>query len=160
MKEWLHSFLSSEQDCAEWVLSRPCRFTLREKPLYPVKRLRDSWPLYYSTPRLKYEGHMLPAFQVQVLKWIGDSGSDPEQASLRYIHLVVNDLTRENSRSVCGPLRHSKAGAWAEHPSTVKLVGVLQLGVSEWNPKLWHFWGRKAFSRKCQWVTHLHVPLS
>jgi len=26
---------------------------------------------------------MSPAFQVQVLKWTGDSGSNPERASLR-----------------------------------------------------------------------------
>ena len=55
----------------------------------------------YSTPCLKYEGHMLPAFQVQVLKWAGDSGSKTERATLRYIPLFVNDLIRENSRSVC-----------------------------------------------------------
>jgi len=53
------------------------------------------------------------------------------------------------------PFRRSKVSAWAEHPSTVKLVGVLQLGVSEWNPRLWHFWGRNSFGRKCQWATYL-----
>jgi hypothetical protein len=30
----------------------------------------------------------LPGFQVQVLKWTGDSVLDPEQASLRLIHFV------------------------------------------------------------------------
>jgi hypothetical protein len=37
---------------------------------------------------------LLPAFQVQVLKWTSNSGSNPEQASLRKIPLAVNDLTR------------------------------------------------------------------
>jgi hypothetical protein len=67
---------------------------------------------------------------------------------------------RENSRSVWGPLRHSNAWAWTEHPSCVKLIGVLQLGVSEWNPRLWHFWGHNLFSRKCQWATPLNVRLT
>ena len=65
--------------------------------------------------------------------------------------------TMENSRSVWGPLRPSKPWAWTEHPPTVKLVWVFQLGVSDWNPRLWHFWECNAFSRKCQWATHLNV---
>ena len=36
-------------------------------------------------------------------------------------------------------LKHSKALLRTEHPSTVKLVGVLQLGVSECNWRLLHF---------------------
>jgi hypothetical protein len=31
----------------------------------------------------QYGYNLLPAFQVQVLKWTGDSGSNPEEASLR-----------------------------------------------------------------------------
>ena len=63
---------------------------------------------------------------------------------------AVNNVTRGNSMSVWKPLKHSKAWAWTEHPSTVKLVGVLQLGVSGRNPRHLHFWGTNSFSRKCQ----------
>ena len=63
---------------------------------------------------------------------------------------AVNNVTRGNSMSVWMPLKHSKAWAWTEHPSTVKLVGVLQLGVCGRNPRLLHFWGRNSFSKMCQ----------
>jgi len=58
-----------------------------------------------------------PAIQVQTLNGLVELNS-----------LGCKWSKREKSRSVWGPLRH-KAWAWAEHPSTVKLVGVLQLGV-------------------------------
>jgi hypothetical protein len=56
-----------------------------------------------------------PGVKVQTLK-----------GSWRQIPLAVNDLIREH-RKVWGPLGHSKAWNWTDHPSTVKLVGVLQL---------------------------------
>ena len=59
-----------------------------------------------------------------------------------------------------GTLRHPKAWVWAEHPSAVRLVTVLHLGVSEWYPRLWHFWGRNSLSKKCQWATPLNVRLT
>jgi hypothetical protein len=74
--------------------------------------------------------------------------------------LAVNNVTRGNSRSVWMPLKHSKAWAWTEHPSTVKLVGVLQLGVCGRNSRLLHFWGSNSFGRKCQWATPLNVHIS
>jgi hypothetical protein len=73
---------------------------------------------------------------------------------------ALHNITKENSRSLWVQLGHSKAWAWAEHPSTVKLVGVLQFGVSDWKPRLWHCWGRNLFGRKCQWATTLNVRLS
>jgi len=74
--------------------------------------------------------------------------------------LDANNINKEISMSVWGPLRHSKPSAWAEHPSAIKLVGVLHLGVSEWKPRLWYYWGPNSFSTKCQWATPLHVRLS
>ena len=38
---------------------------------------------------------LLPPFQVSVLKWIGDSGLQPEQFTLRCISLVINDVTKK-----------------------------------------------------------------
>ena len=80
---------------------------------------------------------VLPTIQGQVLKRTGVSGSNPEQAWFRLIPLAVNNIAKENSRSVWVPVRHSKAWGWAEHPSIVNLVGVLQLGVSDCNPGLY-----------------------
>jgi hypothetical protein len=105
-------------------------------------------PIWYCYRPLRFKSWKEPAIQVQTLN------SLPWDSFL----LVVNNINREYSRSVCvRPVRHSKTWAWTEHPSTVKLVGVLQLGVSEWTPKLWHFWGRNSISRKCQWATTLNV---
>jgi len=50
-------------------------------------------------------------------------------SSGRQIPLALNDLTRESSKRYEGRKRHSKAWAWKEYPSTVKCVGVLELGV-------------------------------
>jgi hypothetical protein len=41
--------------------------------------------------------YLLPAFQVQVLKWTGDSGSDPAKTSLMYWNdSVGRNLNLEN----------------------------------------------------------------
>jgi hypothetical protein len=88
---------------------------------------------------------VLPAFQVKVLKWTGDSGSNPEQAWFRKIPLAVNNINRGNSKCVWVQVRHSRAWDWTQHLSAVKLVGVLQLGVSEFNTRLLHFWGHNWF---------------
>jgi hypothetical protein len=72
-----------------------------------------------------------PAIQVQALN---------ELDSDKFI-LAVNMATRWSSKFVWLPLRLSQASAWAEHPSTVQLVGVLQLDVSEWCPILYTFEG-------------------
>jgi hypothetical protein len=72
---------------------------------------------------------VLSAFQVHTLKKL-DSDN---------FLLTVNNITTEDSRNVLRPLKHAKASAWTEHPPSDKLVGVLQLGVSECNPGLTQF---------------------
>jgi hypothetical protein len=57
---------------------------------------------------------MLPAFRFVGWQWTGDSGSNPELRVQQGVQL---------------PLKHSKAFAWAGHLETVKLMGVLHLGV-------------------------------
>jgi hypothetical protein len=49
---------------------------------------------------------VLMALLVQVLKWTGYSGSNPEPDKFL---LAVNNVTRGNSRGVWMPLKHSKA---------------------------------------------------
>jgi len=36
---------------------------------------------------------LLPTFHVQVLKWIGESGLNPEQVPWRYIYLAIEYVT-------------------------------------------------------------------
>jgi hypothetical protein len=68
---------------------------------------------------------LLPAFQVQVLKWTGDSGSNPELASLRYIPLVV-----KGKQQLCVRVVKAFKSLSLGRTSTVKLVGILQFSVS------------------------------
>jgi hypothetical protein len=104
--------------------------------------------------RVRNAEKVLLAVQVQVLKQTGDSFSNPEQIWSDKFHLDVNNITMENSSRLWMPLRHSKAWDWILRPSTVKLVGVLQLALFE---RLWHLWGRNSRSRKCQWAAHINV---
>jgi len=96
----------------------------------------------------RFKSWNVPAIQVQALNGLVQLNSFGCKWS-----------KRENWRSVWRPLRHSKAWTWAELVSSVKLVGVLQLGVLS-EPRDWHFWGRNSFSSKCQWETLLNVHLT
>ena len=49
---------------------------------------------------VRFYSVLLPTFQVQVLKWIGDSSLNPERAPWKYIYLVINDLTKKPRKSV------------------------------------------------------------
>jgi hypothetical protein len=112
-------------------------------PETSTNQIVDSLPVPVPPKKKKMKGweecemlEVLLAFQVRVLKRTGVSGSNPEQDKFL---LAVNNVTRENGRSVWMPLKQLKALAWTEHPSTVKMVGVLQLGVSGRNLRLLHF---------------------
>jgi len=77
---------------------------------------------------------VLPAIQVQTLNGLKET-----------ISVTVNDLTRE-------------AWAWTEHPSTVKLVGVLQLDFLSEIRDFGHFGGHNSFSRSaCERPPNVHL---
>jgi len=56
---------------------------------------------------------------------------------------------REHSSRCEGPLRHSKLEPGQNIHQLSSCWG-FTARCSEWNPRLWHYWGRNSFGRKCQ----------